>query len=417
MKNGLKNELSIKAYRQALLGKKYRPYKSLKIVKCKSGEWFVQYSFFSQQKKQFVQVKARQGINYIKDPIEKQVAAEDLLADLKKQLANGYNPLIENELKKLKALAGDKETGIAKIKATIKPWSITEAIIRFRTFIGHQNYADRTVQTYKMYVDDLAAWIIKNGLTDIEASKFTEYDIMKFLQSNKKWSARTYNNYLKFFGGFFARCNRLEKAVNRGIRYEFDMDNADLKINKDQQNKPYTPGIAKQIKEQLSEKGNENLRDYIEWIYLSLMRPQEIRNLKVVDIDEVSRHIRIIGKTGDRLIPISDQLLALIKKRDVLGKPGDTYVFGAGGKVSLNHMHKDYFLVKYNELLKTLKLPTSYGPYGWKATAIGDMINAGFSDKEIMVLSGHKTQKAFEEYKKHLVIDNSHLMKGSTLNF
>jgi hypothetical protein len=34
-----------------------------------------------------------------------------------------------------------------------------------------------------------------------------------------------------------------------------------------------------------------------------------------------------------------------------------------------------------------------------------------------MALTGHKTQKAFEEYKRDFNIDNSHLMKGKTNDF
>ena len=118
----------------------------------------------------------------------------------------------------------------------------------------------------------------------------------------------------------------------------------------------------------------------------------------------------------DRLIPISDQLLSLVRKRCKTALPGD-YVFGEAGKVSAHRMSVDYFLNKYRALLNNLNISDDYGPYSWKSTAICDMINAGFTDKEIMVLSGHKTQKAFEIYKRDLVIDNSHLMKGSVLEF
>jgi len=403
VKSGVKQTPGLE-YRKRFMTTKL-PYKLPTICRCKSGEWFIQFYYeYPDQPGKYKPFKVKDGINRIHDPMQKEKAAQRLAKDIRYWLeVLDYNPF-------------EQERDIIKQVAEASGWALLDACSRFREFCDGQNYALRTIRTYSNYIGDFEKWLGESGRGAALARDFTEHDLSKFLRDTGfKWSARTFNNYSKFLGGFFARCWKLEKAISRGVVYAFDMDNVDLKITKSQRNKPYTPVLANRIKAELR-KGDSNLRDYIEWIYLSLMRPAEIRALRVQDIDEQSRHIRIIGKTGDRLIPISDQLLALIRRRVSGANPG-WYVFGQAGRTCANRMSVDYFLNKYRGLLNDLNISDDYGPYSWKSTAICDMINAGFTDKEIMVLSGHKTQKAFEIYKRDLVIDNSHLMKGSVIEF
>ncbi|MDB5155905.1 MAG: Site-specific recombinase XerD, partial [Mucilaginibacter sp.] len=184
-----------------------------------------------------------------------------------------------------------------------------------------------------------------------------------------------------------------------------------------QRNKAFTPVLYEKIKKELSRTGYENLRDYCEWITLSSMRPAEIRELKIVDIDEINRQIRIKGKTGDRLVPISDQLLNLIHRRNLAGKDVNSYVFGYMGNVDLRRMSVAYFLEQFAVIKRLLNLDWRYGPYSFKPTGIIMMIKAGIPDKDIMDLTGHKTESAFAAYKRDLVLENSSIMKGKTIDF
>jgi len=46
-KNGVKNGLSFKDFRNQLMGRYRLPYKAPKIVRCKNGDWFVQFYYFN----------------------------------------------------------------------------------------------------------------------------------------------------------------------------------------------------------------------------------------------------------------------------------------------------------------------------------------------------------------------------------
>jgi integrase len=392
------------------------PYKLPTICRCKSGEWYIQYHYeYPDKPGKFKPFKVKDGVNRIHDLKEKEAYARDLVKDITYWLEKlDYNPFNEK-----KDIVKQAYTEIKK-KETPPNWTLTEAISKFRAHVIRQKLSDRTIKTYNNYLYNLEGYLKEFPEHDIEAYKFTEYDLVAFLDIESdelEWSARTYNNYIEFYRTFFNRCKKLEKAIHRQIKYEFDMDGIELKNTTPQKNKAYTPVLRRVIKDELKKPAYKNLRDYIEWIYLSLMRPSEIRNLKVLDIDEEKRQIRILGKTGDRLIPISDQLLKLIEKRQLMSSNINHYIFGMAGGVSNMRMSKDYLPGKFTEIKLKLALDKNYTLYAWKHTGVIDMIYAGFEDKEIMVLTGHKTKEAFNAYTRDLVIDNSHVMKGATIDF
>lgn len=394
----------------------FLPYKLPTICRCKSGEWYLQYSYeYPDKPGKFKPFKVKDGINRIHDPKLKEAAAQQLKEDITYWLeVLDYNPFNEK--------SDIIKQAMSEIKAKSVPpvWTMTVAIGKFRAHVVKQKLAKRTIETYDNYLYNLEGYLKDFPEHNIPASQFTEFDLVAFLDIESdelEWSARTYNNYLEFYRTFFNTCKKIEKAVTRNIKYEFDLAGVDFKNTTPQKNKAYTPVLREAIKEELKKPGFSTLKDYIEWIYLSLMRPAEIRNLQVKDIDEETRQIRIIGKTGDRLIPISDQLLKLIHKRGVMDSPFNHYVFGMAGKVSAIRMSKDFCPGKFSEIKTNLSLEKNYTLYAWKHTGVIDMVYAGFKDRDIMVLTGHKTQEAFHEYTRDLIIDKSHVMKGGTIDF
>ncbi|QTE37459.1 tyrosine-type recombinase/integrase [Mucilaginibacter gossypii] len=390
------------------------PYKLPTICRCKSGEWYLQYAYeYPEQPGRYKTFKVKDGINRIHDPKLKEMAARELQADITYWLeVLNYNPFEEKKDIIKQAMAE------IKAKSTPPHWTLSEAIDRFKANVVKKNLSKRTKETYDNYLSNLIAFLNEFPDHDVPANSFTEFDLISFLDVESDeldWSPRTYNNYIGFYQTFFNTVNKLEKAITRNIKYEFSLTGDEYKTSNSQKNKAYSGELKTIIKEELV--NNQNLSDYIEWIYLSLMRPAEIRALRFIDIDKSKRQIRIIGKTGDRIIPISDQLLNLIKKRQHRAHTINDFVFGMAGEVSAIQIGRDYFPEKYAVIKKQLGLDHNYTLYAWKHTGVIDMIYAGFSDRDIMILSGHKTETAFAAYKRDLIINENNVMKGATINF
>lgn len=396
---------------------KRKQYRTPKIIRNKSGDWYIQYYYRDPMiPSKWIPFKERKGINYIKDAKDKEIAAEDLRKDVEAWLYAGNSPF--NEVPDIAEQIGLKEVDVDELKKGGR-WTIEVAIQKFKDYVIKQNLAKRTRETYFAYLRPLEQYITSEQQEGLLASEIIETWVVDFLdkQSTKQdWSARTYNNHLEFYSSFFKRCYKLEKMVRRRIVYECIFDDIELKKTTPQRNKAFTSKQLKAIRSEAEKRGYYNLKDYLEWIGLSSMRPAEIRSLKFSDIDEQNRQIRIIGKTGDRLIPIPDQLLALIDKRSEKSTSLNDYVFGMAGTVSDKRMSVMYFLEQFAEIRKSLGLPNTFTIYSMKPTGIIMMIKAGFKDEQIRQLTGHKTQVAFEAYKRDLVID-SKAMKGSTIDF
>ncbi len=421
--NGVKNGVSFKNYRSlCMAARKQKLFKDPKIVRCKNGDWYVGYYFrdpANPSKWYKDEFKERCGINYIKDQEEKEREFEILRLDVLNWLLAGNSPFDKEKAMENKIIA--KEQEIAKIISKSSSWSIGKAIEEYDKYTDANGHSPTTVRTYKKYTRAFYNWLLANELLDHKASNFTEMDVQGYLDEmleSQNWSNRTFNNYLEFMITFFVRCRKLEKKKtgNRQVKYDFDPEDLEPKITKPQRNKAFTPLIEEALKKELIP-DYPNLSDYLEWIKLSLMRPDEIRHLKIKDIDHVNRQIRIMGKTGDRIVPISDQLMALIDRRNLLNSNLNNFIFGYMGNVDSRRMSVAYFLSQFAAIRKKLALDPNYGPYSMKPTGVIRMIKAGFKDREIMELTGHKTESAFNAYKRDLIIENSHVMKGSTIDF
>ncbi|WP_312789686.1 tyrosine-type recombinase/integrase [Sphingobacterium sp.] len=175
--------------------------------------------------------------------------------------------------------------------------------------------------------------------------------------------------------------------------------------------------MAEKVKSEL--KNDPEIYNYSKWIFYSCMRPKEIRHLKVQDIDLFSRQIKVPGpdgKTGDRLVPICDELHELILEMGIDKANLNYYIFGKGKMISPLQVYEDYFRRRYQKIKEHLELDYNYTLYSWKHTRVVSLITAGFDDNQVMTLTGHRDRAAFEAYKRDLIIDNT-VMKKKTINF
>ena len=207
------------------------------------------------------------------------------------------------------------------------------------------------------------------------------------------------------------------KKVNNKVKYSIDLSDLELKKDRTEQNRYHSPLVAERIKKELVK--DPNLYAYVKWIFYSCMRPREVRLLQINHIDIEARQVKAIAptaKTGDRFIPICDELKELIISMGLLKLPLNYYVFGRDGQPAAEMIRMDYLSKRYKLIKKKLELDDKYTLYGWKYTRVVNLLMAGFSDNEVMSLTGHRDYKSFMTYKRELIVDTS-AMKGKTIAF
>lgn len=394
-----------------------KPYSEPIIVKPATGVWFVKYRYAIPgalgTRKEF---RVKDGINRIADLQEREREIAILRDDISRALAEGYSPFRELEAVRRQVQFQLSVMEQQKERSKLQPFTLPEAIQAYMQYIVKKGLSERTIGTYRTYINNFEAWIEEAGLQQQPAHEYTETQFAEFLDSyadEEQWSARTYNNHVNFFAGFFARVEKIERKTDKSIRYDIDLEDL-CKIDRATKNKYYTDRLAIAVKKRL----DGPLRDFCAFLYYSCMRPRELRMLQIMDIDISARQITVNrGKTGQRKVPICNELLDLMLSMRLDKLPVNLYVFGKNGSPAEKAAYRDYFSERYAAIKKLLKLGKEFTMYGWKHTRVINLIKAGFADRDIMQLTGHKDVKSFEAYKRDLIVDPANTMTGSTPNF
>lgn len=410
------------------------PYKAPTIIRCKDGDWYIQYYYENPQAPgKWEPFKVRDGLNYIKDPILKELEYRDLRTDVEDWLKEGNSPFDAQAETDDQALAQITEELKLIEAAGVKFFTLADACIKFMDYCRWKNLSERTITGYQTFVNAFNEWINSTATSDFEARKYNRKHLLTFLNvynDQEDWTARTYNNYLDFFQTFFTRVHKIEKEEllehDIDVVYRMDLTDVERKNDTAEKNRAYTPQVAELVRNELRKNGDQNLIDFVEWIFHSCMRPKEIQLLKVQHINVQTRQIKVIGptgKTGERTVPISHELEQLIKSRNLLKGNPNNYVFGNSGAPGVIAFNKNYFATRYLKVKDTLGLDRNYTMYGWKHTAVIMMILAGFTDEEIMLRTGHRDIESFKAYKRDLLlfIETNNLdmkrMQGKTVSF
>ncbi len=398
-------------------------YKEPTIVRAKRGWFIALYYEYPDHPGEFKRFEISAGVNYIHGQEEKEKEIQTLLKEVKKALQVGFDPFMinmENEfteaiVQKTEAMKEEER------EETVQSWNISEGIKKFQDYCQKKNLSPNTIRTYDTFIHNLISWLEESVLSEMVATEMTEDTIQEFLNQQfdeEEWTPRTYNNHLKFFYTLFARMEKLEKKGNKAVKYVIDLSDIELKKDRAEKNRYYSSVVADKVKKELSK--NENLYNYVKWIFYSCMRPREIRLLQINHIDIQARQIKATAptaKTGDRFIPICDELMDLIKSMKLMKFPLNYYVFGGKeGKPSKEKLSRDLFTNGYKLIKDKLGLDNKYTLYGWKHTRVVNLLMAGFTDQEVMSLTGHTDYKSFMAYKRELMVDTS-AMKGKTIAF
>ncbi|MGV8135068.1 MAG: tyrosine-type recombinase/integrase [Mangrovibacterium sp.] len=398
-------------------------YKEPTIVRAERGWFIALYYEWPDRPGEFKRFEISGGVNRIHDLEEREKEIQILLRDVKKALQVGFDPFIRDIDKDFTEAIAQKAEVIKEEdkEEVIQGWNISEGIKKFQGYCERKNLSHNTIRTYDSFINNFVSWLEENESPELTASEVTEDKIQEFLDQQfdeeEKWTPRTYNNHLRFFTTLFSRMEKLEKKGNKAIKYVIDLSDIELKKDRAEKNRYYAPVVAEKVKKEVA--GIERLDTYMKWIFYSCMRPREIRLLQVNHIDIEARQIKAIAptaKTGDRFVPVCDELMDLIKSMRLLDLPLNYYVFGKYGIPSEEKMSRDYFSNLYKPIKDKLDLDDKYTLYGWKHTRVVNLLMAGFTDQEVMSLTGHTDYKSFQAYKRELMVDTS-AMKGKTIEF
>jgi integrase len=145
---------------------------------------------------------------------------------------------------------------------------------------------------------------------------------------------------------------------------------------------------------------NRDVRDFVEWLVLTAMRPKGVRGFLWSWFDGKTWTLKVPSEKGGnaREFSIEGSLRTVIERRIARRRLGCDLIFHRDGKP----MRPKATRMAFYKALEACELPTGragYTLYDAKKTAVGLLLDAGLSDAEAMDFSGHKTPSMLNRYR------------------
>ena len=346
-------------------------------------------------------------------------------------LEKGLNPNINNN--NIEELLGKKQSEVLKEKKTntattniateiIATPSDIISIPTKNIILPAENIAIPDILSIKDAFE-FALNLKKNTIRDTSYKNF-ELRIRKFRKSLDENKPITYitkkimNDYLNNVLINSSARNRNNTRADFSSLFqvlednEIITDNIAKKINVlksiPERNKTYTAEMQKEIYSFL-EKNDQLLLLFIKFVSYNFLRPIEVCELKVKDLDLTYKRIYLRTKNKPVKIKIIPDIL-INDLPDLSEYNPDSFLFTPTGFgqdwITEPNNKRDYFSKRFKEIVKTpFNLGIDYGMYSFRHTFITKLYSemrkasSQFETKsKLMLITGHSTMTALEKY-------------------
>lgn len=323
--------------------------------------------------------------------------AESLRARWQYALEHGYNPF--------KGKTGQ----LTFIKTKSKPTTIQQAIESFKAKWSERGLKPRSLDKVTRIAEQLLAYVKARNEQDepttlIDIDYLEEY--LSWMAKDRAWSNRTYNNELTNLATMFIFFKDKLRIISA-----LPTDGIDRKSVKSTKHRYYPKSLFEKLQKVLSKK-DPYLYFACQCVYYLCIRSEnELKNLKVSSIDFERKTVFITdGKTGERFIPMVDEMAKIFKERQIDKYKRGDYVFSVphknkflpDGEPGPEPFGPNFFAKRFRKLRSEIGIGEDYTIYGLKHTRIVNLKMDGVSDADIMSLTGHRDFNAYSVYLRDL---------------
>ena len=255
-------------------------------------------------------------------------------------------------------------------------------------------------RSYSSFITIFKDWCNKHH-PDMFASMFSQlYAVryMEYIYKERNVGVTTYNNQIKMARAFFnwmkERCytqtNPFEKVKSKP------------KIQKTR------IIIPEDIRTKISDYLIKNNPSYLlicRLIYTSLIRPNEIKLLKIGNINLKERYITVVDTVAknhhQRTSAINAEIIELIKQLDIMSYPSSFYIFGKNLTPDKERAGNGRLGEEWVKMRNKLSLPKEMQMYSLRDTGIHEMIKSGINDLSVMQHADHSSLEMTTIYANH----------------
>lgn len=303
--------------------------------------------------------------------------AQEMIQSINDRLANGWNPLIHNDVKKATTSLMDACSAFLTNKKDVRP----DTMRSYTSFI-------RLLQTFMQEKE-------KRMLRVNEWTKEKSIAYLHWVHISRNNSARTHNNHRDF-------CILLWNWL---IAYEYAYENPFKEIpslRTPKKRRTVIPAHERQMIAEYFQNENPTMRLICELIFSTGLRRTEITKLRVKDID-LGRYCIYVGhsvaKMGDERTPtLTENAHAMLKAHISEDEMKSHYLIGDQWGPGKRPMAAKKLSDTWARMRKVLELEGSYQLYGLRDSGIEFMFEMGLDAKTIMHQYGHKSLEMTTRY-------------------
>lgn len=140
-------------------------------------------------------------------------------------------------------------------------------------------------------------------------------------------------------------------------------------------------------------------------VFNSLLRPKEIRMIKVKDVDLEGRCIFVPAENAKnhhgRFAPLNDEIVELMRRLGVADAKPEYYLQGAAWRPGVIPMPEHRLRKSWNKLRERLHLPKDMQLYSLRDSGINGMLKAGIDPLSVMQAADHHDLAMTTRYANH----------------
>lgn len=360
----------------------FEAYRPAVLKKYKSIGWVVEYYSLHPQKKEMrrVQIKMNRIAARFPKVSDFKAYANRAVAQINARLAGGWSPFTENNNSRYYT-------------------PISEVAALYLKEKGRELRPD-TLRCYSSFTGLFLKWC-EREIPGAYASLFNRVLAVRYMDDvyDRNVSARTYNNTLKMARAFFSWAR--EKCYVKENPFEL------MKTKREgEKRRTLVPAETRRmITEYLESRGEAGMLCVCRLVFNSLIRPKEIREIRLRDINLEGRYITIPAESAknhhERYAAITDDVCEYIRGLGPGRYRPECFLFGEGFTPSRTQIGTARFRKEWDRIRKALKLPQAMQLYSLRDTGINNLLKAGVDPLTVMQHADHHDLAMTTRYANH----------------
>jgi len=371
-----------------------------RLVEANNGDWYVYFSVCNPETGKMVPQKIYKGFSDLPTLAKKRAWGTSLVNELTEKLKAGWTPLDDRE----RIIYSDQteyHNLTVRFKTTLSTskntrYFISEYLLTRKTGLKPKSYS-----TYQSKLRIYAEWLDKSRFGDYDVSAIDNKIILMFfdfLIMESKLDKLTIEKYEQILRDYY---NFLKKKGKVSVNPVIDIVKPPK--SKDMAARPINDSDMKELLTVIKDSNPQLYLACMFQYYLAIRPGQELRLLKVKDIDIYNNRVVVIdetAKTSRRTIDMPMALAELCNTYQIHHYHPDNYIFGQNGIPGPAPLGHNTMRNRFNKFRDDLKFPKIYKYYSMKHTGGGKLLDAGLSLEEIRDHFGHRSIETTDHYVK-----------------